>query len=272
MSIRRGVRPADHFTIVSNGFARDSRLTFKARGIGLYLLSHAEGFRSTAASIAHANGCGEDQVYAGLKELQTLGYLRRDRERDERGRVGGADYVITDHVDPHLLRETPTGQTPTGKTRVHKKTNSTEDQKTEDVTPSPTAAAVRNAQPDPGLALPGMPPAPVKTRSKPGHDEADAVFDQWWTAYPRKVEKRAARKAWDKVLREHRTDPETLILEAKRYADVFAGSRFIKHPGTWLNGDCWLDELVTPSDLVAASNKHTPYSDDPNADYTGAMT
>lgn len=275
MSIRRSAdRPNDHFTIVGNDFARDGRLSFKARGIALYLLSHSAGFTATTESIARNADCGLDLVRTGLRELEEHGYLHRERARTDGGHLGSTDYVITDHIpagqnQSRIIqrRETQRREIPT-----HKKTNPKEDQKTEEVTPSPTADAAGSAQPDTDLALPGMPPAPVKASSKPSRDEADAGFAQWWTAYPRKVEKRAARKAWDKALREHRTDRETLILEAKRYADVVAGSRFIKHPATWLNGDCWLDELVTPSDLIALSNKHTPYSDDPNADYTGAMT
>lgn len=96
VSIKRGRRPSDHYAIISNGFLRDAELSFKARGIGAYLLSHAEGFSTTAEKIATANCCGVGQIRAGLLELEQRGYLVRERNRDPLGRVTGTDYLIQD--------------------------------------------------------------------------------------------------------------------------------------------------------------------------------
>jgi hypothetical protein len=67
-------------------------------------------------------------------------------------------------------------------------------------------------------------------------------FDTFWKLYPRRVEKFTARSAWDKALK-HGT-PEEIVEGARRYASERAGEniRFTKHPATWLNGGCWLDE------------------------------
>lgn len=97
MAIRRnGARPASNFTIVSNDFARDGRLSFKARGVGLYILTHAEAFVLSVASIARANACGESLVKAALKELEDTGYLLRERQRDGAGRLAEMDYLMSD--------------------------------------------------------------------------------------------------------------------------------------------------------------------------------
>ena len=68
-------------------------------------------------------------------------------------------------------------------------------------------------------------------------------FDNWYQHYPRKVSRGAAEKALARVRREG-ASLETLIEGAKRYAGQVAGqeARYIKHPATWLNGKCWLDE------------------------------
>lgn len=89
-------------------------------------------------------------------------------------------------------------------------------------------------------------PAPPKRRRSPsaknplnGHQ---ADFDQWWVAYPRKVSKGRAEKAYAKALTS--VTPETLLSAAQ----VFAGSRknddvkFLPYPATWLNDKGWLDE------------------------------
>lgn len=143
MSIRRGARPADNFCLIANEFTRDRRLSFKARGIGLYLLSHADGFRSTTASIAKANDCGLDQVRGGLQELEKFGYLQRERNRDDGGHNTSTDYLVTDHPEVETLRgETLRRVDRRRETRAHKKTKGSEDQETqEDFEPEPSVEA-----------------------------------------------------------------------------------------------------------------------------------
>lgn len=69
------------------------------------------------------------------------------------------------------------------------------------------------------------------------------LFDRFWAAYPRRVAKEAARKAFAKAI-ENGVDPELLIAGAKRYAAERYGQdpRYTKHPTTWLNGGCWHDD------------------------------
>jgi biotin operon repressor len=93
--VREGRRAP--YTQVSHRLLRDHRLTFKARGIAVYLLvTTQEGGPTSADAIAEANGCGRDQVQAGLRELERYGYLTREQIRDDRGSVAGLHYVITD--------------------------------------------------------------------------------------------------------------------------------------------------------------------------------
>jgi hypothetical protein len=72
------------------------------------------------------------------------------------------------------------------------------------------------------------------------------LFEEFWTAYPKRVAKGAARKAWDKAVK--KTDPETIIKAAQRYADDRSREeKFTAHPATWLNQERWGDESITDS-------------------------
>jgi DNA-binding Lrp family transcriptional regulator len=93
-AIRRGIRPVDRFTMISNEFVRDARLSFAARGLGGYLLSHVEGWETNTWTIARANGIGRDQVRRLLRELEDAGYLRRERVRGEGGKLAGMVHEI----------------------------------------------------------------------------------------------------------------------------------------------------------------------------------
>lgn len=68
-----------------------------------------------------------------------------------------------------------------------------------------------------------------------------AGFDRWYDAYPRKVAKGQARKAWPAAVKKA-GGVERLIEAARRYAarpDL--DPKFIPHPATWLNGERWED-------------------------------
>ena len=69
-------------------------------------------------------------------------------------------------------------------------------------------------------------------------------FDNWYQHYPRKVSRGAAEDPFGKARVDGGVSLEILIEATKHYAAEMAGkdSQYIKHPATWLNGKCWLDE------------------------------
>ena len=91
-------------------------------------------------------------------------------------------------------------------------------------------------------------------------DAADGAFDEWWQAYPRKVGKGQARKAYTTALRKA---SDTVLLDAarefaKRTKD--ADPKFIPHPATWLNGERWTDQpdVKKPARIPGATEWETP--------------
>jgi len=66
-------------------------------------------------------------------------------------------------------------------------------------------------------------------------DAAD--FERFWNAYPKKVDKADARRAYLSVIRKKLATPEQMIAAAQHYAVEQSGNarRYIKNPATWLN-------------------------------------
>lgn len=85
MSIIRSPRPESHFSIFSNAIIRDTRLSYKARGILLDLLSRPDNWRISAEALASMGKDGRDAIMSGLKELRDLGYITTHRKQDEKG-------------------------------------------------------------------------------------------------------------------------------------------------------------------------------------------
>lgn len=81
-------------------------------------------------------------------------------------------------------------------------------------------------------------------RGRPVRPSDDPLFAEWYAAYPVHKARGDAERAWAKALASGAT-PRVLIDAAKRYCDdpnVLRG--FGKHPATWLNAQCWLDEAA----------------------------
>lgn len=96
-------------------------------------------------------------------------------------------------------------------------------------------------------------PAPL-----PPKGERDQLFDEFWQAYPKKVGKDAARKAWGK----RKVDPHLLAamlqaIEQQERTDQWTkdNGQYIPNPATWLNQGRWEDEV----DTSAGTSSNSPF-------------
>lgn len=108
--IVRAPRPADHFTVLHNATLRDTRLTWKARGLLAYLLSLPDNWRVSSEHLRRVGPDGRDAVRTALTELEACGYLTRTRRQDTR--TGRWTTVTT-------VYDRPCEQTPTTSTGEH---------------------------------------------------------------------------------------------------------------------------------------------------------
>ncbi len=78
---------------------------------------------------------------------------------------------------------------------------------------------------------------------------ANDGFEDWWSQYPKKVEKRSAKKLFEKIVHSRTATAGDLTAGAARYAKSCEGidPKFIKHPTRWLNAGCWTDDDRKPT-------------------------
>ena len=90
----------------------------------------------------------------------------------------------------------------------------------------------------PNSLFPELTPTPASKRV------TTEGFASFWQAYPRRVAKGAAEKAYHRIIRAREATEAELLAGAMRYAAQRDGEDplFTKHPATWLNGKCWTDE------------------------------
>lgn len=90
-----------HFTQISNALFRDTRLSFRDKGVFGLISTHRDGFGVTAESIAACSPTeGVSAIKSSLRNLESLGYLTRTRTRNANGTLGVSVYYITDRPVP----------------------------------------------------------------------------------------------------------------------------------------------------------------------------
>ena len=105
------------YTVMSNHHLRNRELSLKAKGLLSQMLSLPEDWDYTLAGLSLINREKIDAIREAVRELEKAGYIVRSRERDEKGRLRGAEYVIYEQPQPPTLDlpmlENPTLENPT---------------------------------------------------------------------------------------------------------------------------------------------------------------
>ena len=224
MSIIRSPRLESNFSVISNSVIRDNRLSYRARGVLLEILSRPDNWRVSGDSLARSGKEGRDAILTALKELRDCGYIRTVVERLPNGTFETKNFVF----------DTP-----------------------QDVVPNPenpTTASV--AQPNPGKPNPGKPKSDnqgsLEELSKKNLDINQ--FDEFWKIYPLKVAKQAAMKAFEKATAH--ASVEVIIRGAQKYAtDPNRVPAYTAHPATWLNAHRWLDDALPAREKTIEEKK-----------------
>jgi hypothetical protein len=97
--IIRSARPHLNYTVVHNELIEDKRITWKARGLLIFLLSKPDHSRTTIAHLCSESPDGPHAVRTGLKELELHGYIKRIKKQNPSGQWSTAT-VVFDQPQP----------------------------------------------------------------------------------------------------------------------------------------------------------------------------
>lgn len=83
-------------------------------------------------------------------------------------------------------------------------------------------------------------------RASPAESDRPNGFDLFWAAYPKKVKKQDAIKAWGQVKADGLTDTIMDALTQFGASPEWSreNGRYIPHPASWLRGRRWEDEFL----------------------------
>lgn len=235
--IKRGPMAADNYTQVANELFRDPSISFKAKGIFGLISTHRESYGVTPESLAAASTDGVSSVKTGLRELEAAGYLERHQGRRADGTMGKIEYWITDRPTQNRQREIdhrpppaetqekprsePVDEKPPAVGGMHKKTSSKNPRQNPNQPLFPAAGD-------------GSPNTAAPSRSL---SAADEKFVEFWEAWPKKLDKKPAHRAWTAAVRAG-ADADQIIafvrLQAQAWQSMRKDPQYIPYPATWL--------------------------------------
>ena len=112
MSVFR-VEKTKGYTVMSNHHLRNHALSLKAKGLLSQMLSLPEDWDYTLQGLAQINKESIDAIREAVRELERAGYIKRSRERDERGCLRGTVYTIYEQPQTQPNPEEPAQALPT---------------------------------------------------------------------------------------------------------------------------------------------------------------
>lgn len=173
--IIRGPRRDYGFTVVSNDCVRDRRLSFRARGLLMFLLSQPPDFAVRSEELAaESDGEGRDAVRTALREIESAGYLRRERRQNTRGQWESHSIVY----------EEPTTEKPSSaQARLLPETADHTDDGAADVGSSGASRSTGGEELEEVDASASPSRATTRRKSSP---EADAITREYWESCDRK--------------------------------------------------------------------------------------
>ena len=99
MSVFR-VEKTKGYTVMSNHHLRNHTLSLKAKGLLSQMLSLPDDWDYTLQGLAQINKESIDAIREAVRELERASYIKRSRERDERGCLRGTVYTIYEQPTP----------------------------------------------------------------------------------------------------------------------------------------------------------------------------
>lgn len=81
----------------------------------------------------------------------------------------------------------------------------------------------------------------------PDLKEENNSFEEFYTLYPKKLAKKEAEKAWDKLSEEKQLKAleDVKVRKVKHSQWIRDGGKYIPYPASYLNGERWEDEIIT---------------------------
>ncbi|UBV34091.1 replication protein [Staphylococcus xylosus] len=224
MATFRVFKESGSFVTVHKDFIHDDNLSWKAKGILLYLLSRPDDWQVYETEIVKHSSDGLSGLKSGIKELEQVGYIQRNRKRDDKGRLKEYEYLVYEqpnHIRFSNVGKTNVGNSYIGKTYVGESHTTNNNSTNNDLTNN------NNTNNDSNTSATDV------TRER---------FENWWKLYDKKLDKKKAFSLFKSALKEH--SYETIMNGTREYLKTITNKQYQKYPKTFLSQESYLNDFT----------------------------
>lgn len=245
------INNTERYTAIGQHLFYNKELSLEELGLLCLMLSLPDGWEYSVAGLAALKTNSLYMINKTIKSLEAKKYVRRVQRKTENGKFAGYDYVISDKplsdedIEPFVeipqtelpFTATPYTATPFTATCIQSNTNKyiTKKSNTKKDNISP------------------------KTSLKE-KQEAEERFNRFWECYPRKIKRKNAEKAWEKISPNEELTEKIIeaVNNAKKHDYRFKEEKYTPHPATWLNGMEWENQfennVINPDNYIDYEN------------------
>ena len=253
---------SDNYMVISNRIARDERLSFEARGFLVFMLSMSDDWNFSIKGLVNQTGMKRSVILRMVKELRDCGYILIKQETKKDGKFTAKTWELYENCT--VVRF--------DRSRSKPQSVKTDYGKTETID-------FIDSQPQSDLTVVGenrstVLPQSVKTvvgengpirntnierNTKEKEDarvlsDVEKLFLEFWTVYPKKVDKKGAFRAFKNIKKLKEVFPEIMsALEVQKRSEQWtkANGQYIPNPTTYIHQERWT--TTTEADEIKAN-------------------
>lgn len=224
MATFRTIKQDGDFVLVHKKFIYDSKLSARAKGVLLYLLSRPNDWQIYTSEIQKHMTDGIKSVNSAVKELMDAGYIKRTLKRSEKGTFKGYEYLVYEIPTETPFAEngqTENGLAENGQTENRQRHTTNNNSTNNDLTNN------NNTNNDSNTSATNV------TRER---------FEEWWKLYDKKLDKKKAYSLFKTALKEH--SYETIMSGTREYLKTITNKQYQKYPKTFLSQESYMNDFT----------------------------
>lgn len=216
-----------NYTCIDNHVFWDHSLSLKAKGLLAQIYSLPDNWEYSIKGLATLFSDGETAVSNAIQELINHGYIVRTQKTNQYGRFDGYEYDI--YETPQTQNNITESEKPYSENPV------TENPLSDN--PYQLNTNILNTNKENTKSISNIPLISPE-------EKLELLFDDFWKAYPKKVNKKDAFKAFKSIKNIEQLLPDILAdVEMKKNTNDWQreNGRFIPYPASYLRGERWND-------------------------------
>lgn len=175
----RHAQPQEHRSVNMFSIEKDPRLSWKAKGLHVYLQTRPDGWVVREADLIARGRNSRDSIRSGLAELEQCGYIRREQMKDTSGRYSESQYWVYLHPQKPEKDATEDGKSGVGLPDIGKPGHLVELHHNSKLPHVREVTKVTSRRLHENVKTQTVPPDPQTGQKTPAHKTVASLVKEW---------------------------------------------------------------------------------------------